>query len=247
LLPTKVLNTGGLIIAEGEPRWATLLTDQQFDRRLSATLDVDESGEINGTLESVDNGYAALLGRKYLKDGRAIDLAKKIFDADRSSLVIDSVDVTGRDSLSQPLTVRGHVSSTSYVQASGDLMYLNPFIVGREFTNPFTRPKRDFPIDFNYPRTVRTKVTITLPPGFEVQGYIRNKKASVDGSDAVFSRTCFVDGRKITITTNLTVGKIEFPASAYQSLKDLYENVTAAESEHLVVQRTQPKHVGSRK
>ena len=133
--------------------------------------------------------------------------------------------------------MRAKVTSGSYAQGAGDLIYIKPLVIGRLYTNPFKSPKREFPVDMGYGSRTRTVVDLVLPEGFEVKESPVDKLARIGMSDAWFTQKTVVDGRHVRVEADLDIERIEYPPAMYQQLKTFYEHMTAWQSEQIVLQR----------
>ena len=240
LLPLDGQKVGGLVIKEGPVEWVTLNSGRVYSRRTAAHIRVGEGGEIQGSLESVDEQYSALAKRRSLLDTKPLDLAKQSFDADRSGLVIDSVKIEGEDTLWRPVRIHASVTSGTYAQSSGDLIYINPAIIDRQITNPFTSAVRNYPVNMACGYRSTSVVEITKPAGYEVNEIPKDQNIRLNGSDAVFTRLVGVDGPVVRFVTNVVVNRTDYPPSLYAELRQFYERVTAAQSEQMVFRRTPP-------
>ncbi len=236
VLPTRVLNTRGLLIRPESVDWVTLTTGVYYHHEASASMTLSENGELKGTVETVDKDYAALSRRHDLKDEKATEVVKHMLGADRALVTVDSALVSGLDSSGRPLGLLAMVDAPSYAEPSGDRIYFNPFFVERQYDNPFKVPTRKYPIDMSYPQEFVWDYTIMLPEGYDVKELPKNQSASVR-KDAGFSRTCRLEGRKLTMHASLTIPVTQFSADSYNALKDFYEQITAIESEQLVLQK----------
>ena len=238
LLPLDGQKVLGLLIKEGPPEWVTLNSGRVYSRRTAAHVRLGNGGEIAGVLESVDEQYSALEKRRSLRDTKPLDLAKESFDADRSGFVIDSVRIEGEDTLSQPLRMRASVTSDSYTQSSGDLLYLNPAIIDRQVTNPFKSVVRNYPVNMACGYRSASIVEITKPAGFDVSEIPKDQNIRLNGNDAYFTRLVGIEGPVVRFVTNYIVNRTEYPPSSYAELRQFYERVTAAQAEQLVLRRT---------
>jgi hypothetical protein len=202
---------------------------------MTATLILSATGELHGQIESTDNDYAAIARRKDLKDEKDAEVAKNVLGADKSLIEVDSVRVTGRDSVILPLVVQAAINSSAYAQVEGDLIYFNPFVAERQCDNPFTLPVRKYPVDMTYPRELSWNYSITLPEGYDVKEMPEDKNAVVGGGEAVFTRTCKVEGRSLSMHARLVVRRSVFASKTYGALKGFYEKVTSIEGEQVVL------------
>ena len=239
VLPVRVLNTRGLLVRPENVDWVTLSTGAYYRHALSASAQLFATGELKGSVQSVDKEYAALAHRRALQDETSTELMKSILGTDRSLLTVDTATVEGKDSTDGPLTIHAEIEGASYTEPAGDLLYVNPFFVERDYDNPLKRPTRKYPIDMMYPQEQTWDVTLALPPEYEVKELPKDKDAVV-GRDASFRRTCRLDGHTLVMHAALVMRRSEFGPDEYKGLKDFFEKMTSIESDQLVLKKLAP-------
>ena len=237
LLPERALNVRGLVFKEGQAQWFTLTSASRATHRSQAVVSIDATGEISGTLESMDEEYGALRDRHALKDKKPLDVARTLFDANATGLGIDSSWVTGQDSIAGPVHIVAVLARSAYAQANGDFLYVNPSVVDRTTENPLKRQNRSFPVDFGYGRSSTTVSVIHIPDGFEVKELPSAMAARVGSSDAVYTRMSSQDGNAITTIERTTINRPEFPPQTYASLREFYDRIVSTDASLIVLKK----------
>ena len=238
LVAPELLNVTGLVVKKGPVEWVKITSNRRYRHRSFANLELDPTGEVHGRLESADDDYSALLKRRNAREKKPLDLAKQIFGSEKLGLALDSTEVSGRDTASGPIRVTTHSTGTSYAQASGDYIYLNPVVLDRWTESPFKLKKRRFPVDMSYGRDVSSVTLIRIPAGFEIKEM--PKDFQIGGEDIRFSRKTLVEGDRIKTDVSFSVLVSVFPAEVYESLCEFYNRMVAAEAEQIVLQRKPP-------
>ncbi|HMK39277.1 MAG TPA: transglutaminase domain-containing protein [Bacteroidota bacterium] len=240
MLPPAVLNVRGLLVAPGPLRWVTLSSAQRAIRRAVASVTLDSDGTIKGTLESIDESYSALGHRHELKDKKPVEVARTLFNAATTGLVIDSASVTGRDSITGPVHITAHLAPSPYAQAGGEFLYVNPVVIDRLTANPFKRQTRAFPVDMAYAQSMTTLSVIHIPGDYVVQELPPLASARVGNSDAVYTRVVLQEGDSIKTLSRLIVNTTQFPSKSYASLKDFYDKIVSSDAGVIVLKRKPP-------
>jgi hypothetical protein len=173
---------------------------------------------------------------KRLKDGKEAEKVRTEIGADKAMLTVDSVAVQIPDSTQELMSVSGTLNSQSYAQAVGENLYVNPVVVGRIFENPLTRPTRKYPLDLAYRRQTSWETRLVPPPGYIVKELPIDKSASAL-SDANFKRSCTVAGDTVIMTAQFTLTKSLYDAGANARLREFFAQVTAIQSDQIVLQR----------
>jgi hypothetical protein len=240
LIPTSILNVRALVIKPGPVEWITITSPKKYIHRAAASLTVDTTGEVRGTLESIDEEYSALAKRRDLSEKKPVEIARSVFSTEKTGLNIDTVTVTGQDSLDAPLRIYAEVTGATYAQVSGDFIYVNPTMVDRLIASPFKLKDRRFPVDMSYKRAIVDVTNLKIPPGYEVAELPYSMRLSVGAEDAKYSRESAVEGGVIQVMMRMTFNTTTFQPSSYAVLKDFYEKMVAAESNQIVLKKLPP-------
>ena len=146
MLPANVLNVKGLVVNSDSMKWATLATQKRGMAAAVATLEVREDGSLSGTIYDSYSEYGGLFARQKLMGRKSLDIAKEQFETEASGLTIDSVWVSGKDSIEEALGFHASISSPSYALKNADMIYFNPEVIHRVRENPLKTKRKDIPI-----------------------------------------------------------------------------------------------------
>jgi hypothetical protein len=237
LLPTSMLNTKGFVIKAGGGDWVTLTSPKQYSNVSLAMITLNEDGTLNGTLEDSYRDYASLSKRRDLQDKKEVDIAKETFHTEQQGMTIDSVNITARDSIHLPLTMKAWITAQSYAQSNGDYIYINPQILHRMQENPFKDRTRKFPVDYGYQRSYKTAINFTIPDGYEIKEKPMDRTLYVGNDFLVYYRQVLVDKNVLRIVVKMEVRKTDIPERYYDDLKSFYTAIIAAEAEQVVLER----------
>ena len=234
LLPPKALNVKGFVIKKDGGSWVTLTSSKQYSNISLAMITLHPDGTVQGTLEDSYRDYAGLSTRLDLKDKKDIDIAKKTFETEQQGMTIDSVNITARDSINLPLTLKVWVTSQTYAQSSGDNIYINPMILHRTEENPFKDRTRKYPIDYAYRQNHKVVIHLTIPDGYEIKENLVDRVLYVGSNLLFYSRDVRTENNHVQITVKREIHETEIPAKYYDDLKSFYASIAAAEAEQLV-------------
>ncbi|MDP3150576.1 MAG: transglutaminase domain-containing protein [Ignavibacteria bacterium] len=236
LLPIRVLNVKGLIIKPGSIHWVTFISDKLNQSKSHIDITIKEDGSLSGKLEDSFSEYESLSIRSDLSNKKDIDIAKEELGTESLGIDIDSVEISGKDSLEAPLLIRAHISSSNYVQQNGEIIYLNPYLIHRLKDNPFKLKKRNFPIDYSYTRSLELIINVAIPNGYEVKESLSDKFLKVRDYVA-FSRLVKVENNWMTIVNKMEIKATVIPEQFYNDLRTFYSQIVDLESEQIVLTR----------
>ena len=236
LLPAKILGVRGLAIKEGKGpvEWVNFTSANNNVDKTLINVKISKDGSLKGTVEDAYGKYRSLSVREELGNKKDIDLAKELLDSESEGFSVDSASILNRDSLDASLRVESQISSSTYAQKSGDLIYINPFMVHRLKENPFKTKVRKFPVDYAYPNSQVIIMNFELPEGYELKEPL-NRKGYYLENDIAYTRQMTVDDNRVQILSKMDIKKAKINPDEYEKLKNLYTQIVSAQSEQLVI------------
>ncbi len=237
LLPTSVLNVRGLVIKKDSLTWITCSSPKRAVDTSRAMIILQPDGSLTGILQDSYREYANLFARKRLKDKKDVDFAKQTFETEEAGITIDSATVEGKDSIALPLKLKAWISSSTYAQCSGDMMYINPHIFHRTKDNPLKSKTRKFPVDYSYQRSYTSSVTLAIPDSFAVKALPRDRSLYVGSNLLSYTQRVQADSHQVRIVTKMDVRETEIKSKYYEELRNFYAQIVGIDSDQLVLER----------
>ena len=196
-------------------------------------------GSLTGDVTEERQGNTADVLRHIYLDGDTTKFADREEHTVRRSLsnfTLTGLSAAHARDRSLPLQIHFHLAVNGYAKHAGNLLLVRPSVVGVYQAAEFTTDKpRDYPIALGLEEDVREAYTIQLPPGFKAD----------DLPDPVEIKSTFADFHtQVTLTDGalhstreLTIHKMELPASALAEYKDFFEKVAAAERDEALLKQ----------
>jgi hypothetical protein len=235
VLPQRCLNGSGLVIAPTGPDWVTLTSPVKSKTYANGDFNIDASGSLNGKLTVDRSGYSAQAMRsQYLNKGE--EEYFKSFSSGKSWQISKS-EIKNLKEINEPFKERYDLTHDSHADVSGDIIYLNPFLIMREESNPFKLEKREYPVSFGSMLEKFYVVKFTLPEGYSVDEAPQNKVIMLPGNAAKFSFNVANFGNQITITSVLQINRDIFVQDEYPNLREFYSQVVAKQAEQIVIKK----------
>jgi hypothetical protein len=234
LLPLKVLNVRGLVIKEGPIEWVTVSSEKVIHEKSLTSLNINEDGSVNANIEVQYSDYKSLSIRQNLENKTDLDLIKELLDVEVLGFTVDSFTVSGKDDVNKPIRLSVSLTSSTYAQAGGDMVYLNPYILKTVQENPFKTRKRKFPIDYSYLSTKTIVCLIKLPGNYELKENVNSKKTNI-GKSVLYSKTAGMNADQIQLLSKLEINEQTIKQQFYEQLRAVYNQIINAESELLVI------------
>jgi len=148
---------------------------------------------------------------------------------------IENYEVTGLDSVNKPIVEKYTFSKPASL---GDAkLYVNLLTLFQEKSNPFTAEKRELPVEFNYPNTVKNSITIVLPQGYVVDEVPKSEKMAINDQDAVYTYLVQNGQGSIQMIASLTMNQLIYPGTEYANLRDFWTHMVAKNNEQVVLKK----------
>ncbi|MGE5363717.1 MAG: DUF3857 domain-containing protein [Bacteroidota bacterium] len=240
LLPFRILNSAAVVVKPGAPEFVSLSSAGKNTITSLTRIKIQPDGSISGTVQDGYSEYAAVQVRKDLKDTqkKQSDVVSTLLDAGKYGLNVDSIKVANLDSLRRVLSITSNISSSSYAQCSGDMIYINPHIIHRNDENPLKNPVRKYPVDFGYRYSHTDLSVITIPDGFEIKERLQDRVAYAAAGKLKFSRQVTTDSTGvITVASKTEFNDISISPKYYEQLRDFFSDMVSIQSEQLVLQK----------
>jgi transglutaminase-like putative cysteine protease len=206
-------------------------------RQGSFTLASD--GSLTGEVTEERQGNTADVLRHIYLDGdtkKFADREEHIVRRSLSNFTLTDLSAEHARDRSLPLQIHFHLAVNGYAKHAGNLLLVRPSVVGVYQAAEFATDKpRDYPIALGLEEDLREAYTIQLPPGFKAD----------DLPDPVEIKSTFADFHtQVTLTDGalhstreLTIRRMEVPASAMAEYKDFFAKVAAAERDEALLKQ----------
>jgi hypothetical protein len=233
-LPERCLNGEGLVISKDEMEWVPL-TSIRSRKVVNAEYKINPDGEVTGKLsisrDGIDAGdmresYKDLGKEKYIKDflaGRSWEVANSTFD--------------NIENPSQSAKEVHEITITDHTQVAGNVVYLNPYLIGRMEENIFKSEQRLYPVDYSTPLDRIYMAKIQIPEGFVVEELPKQKMLLLPSNGGKFVYSATQAGNTINFVSQFIINKSVFSAEEYSSLREFYTQVIAKQAEQIVLKK----------
>lgn len=238
IMPARTLNWVGRVIRKnGTSNEIDLMVDVISKNSTNVFATLQTNGELNGKLREVNTEYAAYMYRedqgKYSKETVINNLERKY-----KGIEVDGLKVMNVEDLYQPIQVEYEFNHNNVVEIIGSKMYFSPFLFLNYTENPFTQEKREYPIDFLYPRQDKYTFTITIPEGYEIESLPKATNLSIIDDLGAFKFNCLGTGNKIQVSATFDLNQSTILPQYYVTLKDFFKRMLEVQNDKIVLKKT---------
>jgi hypothetical protein len=237
MLPIRCLNQEGRIVSE-EPgnKWVSLTPTQGSNEATMATLTL-EDGTLSGTISSSRSGYNAMRFRRNVMRESGVDGYLAKLKENQHSWQIQDYEVGSLEVIGKPLKETYEVVLQETAQQAGDMIYLQPIIIGRMEENPFKSEHRVYPVDYPYPDKETFMLSLTIPEGYQVDELPEDIMIALPEQAGLYSFTTKQIGNMLQVVSRLHIDRVKFYAQEYPYLREFFNMIVAKQQEQIVLKR----------
>lgn len=234
-LPYRCLNAQGLKIAYGQDTWINL-GGTVARKKMICSLNLKNLDNINGKMNLLHYDYSAYMHRKDVEDLDEEEMVEEFEDENDLITVID-YKIQGIEELDKPVKIEYEFEITDLVEESGDRIYINPIIVERQKTNPFTLQDRKYPVDFGYCQKEELYFTITCPEGYEIESFPKPIRFSLPNDGGSFTYNFQKNVFGIQLMYKVEIKKPLFAYDEYKALQEFFNQIVKTQSELVILKK----------
>ena len=235
LVPENSLNGKGFVIGEMDGYWVDIPVNSASELSVLCDMTIEEDGSIKGNVSFKRSDYAASRFRKR-RDGFNSD--KEFlddFERENGGCRVMDFQADQLDSLYLPVKDKYTVEMENKSSRIGDMLYVEPVLFESIKENPFRREKREYPVDFTCPLSVRYIATLTLPDAFKVEELPEPCRVVMPDNTASFKFQAVSMGNKIQVVCQYSANKPIYLQNEYPNLKEFYDQMVIKLAEPLVL------------
>ncbi len=232
---TEVAN--GFLIEEGKGSIISITPEPVI-----SSININTMASISTEKELIANTVIEYLGYAALDEYDAItekdiniyvkDYLKEYF----SEAKLDTFYYENVDSVNKPLTLKLKFRIENYLEETDDLGYFPlPFFTALK-ENPFVRPKRINPIEYEYPFSKTENIKVELPESYIVSQIPTKRKNLI--TDLGFNQVYATGKNYVECVRAIGIKSRRLPAKNYGAIKSFYDDVVGASQDQIVISKS---------
>ncbi len=236
LLPIRTLNwVGRLIRKDGTSMAVNLMPSAPSKEVVTVLASIDGTGKMEGKLRDQYHDYTAMQFRDRFRNAAREGYLEKL-EQNYGGIEIDdytSVD----DDLYKPVVESFSFVHNAAADVVSDKVYFSPMMFLGYSENPFKQEKREYPVDFIFPRQDKYTITIKVPDGYAVESIPAATSVAMDKNLGRFSFNITSVGNSIQLASALDINQAIITADDYESLKSFFKLVVEKQQEKIVLKK----------
>lgn len=233
-LPKYCLNGSGLVIGPVE-EWVELNPFEKNSITYSGEFELIDDGYLEGIVTIRRTGYEAWEFKDDLDDG-GVDDYKESFFENRDTWEISDHEIGEMES-GYIIDEKIEVEIEDKMDDLGDIVYLNPIIVGQVVDNIFKTEDRVYPVNFAAPFTITHLYKFKLNDEFIVDELPAQKSIALPNKGGRLLYSASNMNNEITVTYRLQISKSEYQAEEYPYLREFYAQIVEKHGQQIVLRR----------
>ena len=235
ILPYRALNWEGRIIKKsGTSSLISLYPNENSKTTTLMLVNLSEDGSIEGSRRSVKTNHSALSYRNRYNNSDENDFLEKL-ENKYDGLEISDFKVNNLVELTKPIIEIYKFAIDNQADIIGDKIYFSPLFFLKSKENPFKLEKREFPVDFGYPSTSLSRVTINLPEGYKVESLPKVEAFALPENFGLFKYNISYNESTIQLVIETRINSSIIPSFHYDTLKAYFNKLIEKENEQIVL------------
>jgi transglutaminase-like putative cysteine protease len=234
MLPYTALNGQGFLanVIDRTFSWVSLQNSFKATSYMSVETSIDTDNQLLIDLATVEKGYDALDAMKTIKAKNEATFFKETYKKliANGKIIAQQAENNG----TEVFTSKVKIATNDYLEATGDLLYINPMLAFGLQANPFKALERHYPIDFAYPKETTYQFSLAIPKGYKVLEVPKAIRLAWQDGSLKFDYAVEVTEQKINIKSKISLKTPVFMPENYPQLREFYGKITAKHAEQIV-------------
>ncbi|TDQ22733.1 DUF3857 domain-containing protein [Tenacibaculum caenipelagi] len=214
--------------------WETIKLNRKTFRRINAQLSLDDNNNLNGNLTISSDGFFAVNARENLSINN-IDNHLENFESKHPNIEVESFNHQNLDKKDN--TLHQIYSITFDEIGSSNKLRINPFLIEKVTKNPFKLNKREYPVDYGYPRSNTYTLSLKLPEGYTIKSLPQNTALSLPNKGGRFILNFKNLNNTINIYSKITLNKRVYSSEEYHYLKEFYNQIIKSQDAFIEIEK----------
>ncbi|WP_340200177.1 transglutaminase domain-containing protein [Ascidiimonas sp. W6] len=237
ILPAHVLNWNGRLIREdGSSSVINLIPSKKSNEFYNMSVKLSENGDAEGRIRMFCTEHIALDYRQNIKPLVKEQYLERLENA-YNGIEISNYEVKNTDDISKPIIETYGFYAENVFEVVGDKLYISPLLFMAETENPFKAEKREYPVDFTYPRMEKYMFNIQLPEGYKIESLPENAAVQLPDNLGIFKYKITSNTISVQVLASVEINSAILPAAYYDILKEYFKQIIDKEAEKIVLSK----------
>ena len=237
LIPQRCLNGKGRVLGGEGSYWYDIKPTQKEKKMTVVNLSLDKDGVMKGSLDFTYVGYSAVRFRKRVSEFNSEKEYIEDYEKNLHGISIKKFEFKNLDDLQSPVILKLEIDLEADGNFRDDHFLFSPFLLDRRKENPFKASERLYPVDFGSQVEETIILNLDYPSDYEIDGLPSKVALGLPQGGGRYLFEVQNTGNKLTMNNSLLIAKPIFTSSEYHYLKELFNNIIAAQQTELVFKK----------
>jgi len=238
LLRLSSLNYSGWLVDKENAQWINIPMPSDTEIMM-ATLDLDENGNLSGTINRSFKGYCAMTNRSAFHRNREED-HKNIHEEWQEvfpDISIKTISFENEKNTTKNLKCKLDIEIPQAAQVNGDFIYLSPMVGLSLDENPLKQETRTFPVDMPLKYKHHYILNLAVPEGYTIDELPEAINMKTEGDGASFQFLVSQQGNKVQVVSKVTINQIKYLPEEYATIKNFFDLIVEKQGEQIVLKK----------
>lgn len=221
VLPPDLLVTNARLVRPNVPgEWVDLTRLTRNGTTMTVATTLTDDLRLSGEYTCKETGNTSYSTKEsYSESDDEQDYISEI----ESDLAIEIDDITFGQMKEYSSSSQTEYKFHKDLDASGDFVYINPFLVKFHSADTFQSLQREFPIDFPFTYSLTYIFTFTIPEGYAVDQIPENRIFKFQPLASTARCSCTVNGNTVQMVYNFSQNKMVCGPEYYQDIRSYWK------------------------
>ena len=221
VLPPDLLVTNARIVRPNVPgEWVDLTRLTRNGTTMTVATTLTDDLRLSGEYTCKETGNTSYSTKEsYSESDDEQDYISEI----ETDLAIEIDDITFGQMKEYSSSSQTEYKFHKDLDASGDFVYINPFLVKFHSADTFQSLQREFPIDFPFTYSLTYIFTFTVPEGYAVDQIPENRIFKFQPLASTARCSCTVNGNTVQMVYNFSQNKMVCGPEYYQDIRSYWK------------------------
>lgn len=206
--------------------WDDITMPRPATKSTSVKMQYEPDTGFTGTLIVKSDGYSGMIARTEIADLGLKRYTEELEDALQNFGIV-SERIQHIDDKEKSLTASFEFELEDDVDSFDGV--LNPMLFQPVDENPFTKQRRDHPVDYVYPRFFNYRFELKIPKGYTLKKVPENKRFQLQNKGMNYLFMAKFEKDTLQIFTSLKILKTYYSTAEYSDIKNLHDKIVQHE------------------
>ncbi|MNK01324.1 hypothetical protein D3C87_191210 [compost metagenome] len=238
IMPTRALNWNGRMITKnGKTAEINLMPNANSKEVVQMSVEMDKDGKVSGKIRDQYYDYYAYRFRENHSENSKDANMDRLEAYYKGMIITDYTTLNAKD-LTKPVTEEYSFSHDGVIDMIGGKIFFNPMLFFAQTVNPFKSEKREYPIDFNFPRQDKYLINIKLPEGYAVETLPAPLSLVMEQNIGSFKYNIVNNGGHLQLSVSYDINYANVSQDYYGTIRDFYKKMVEKQTEKVVLKKT---------